>query len=139
MVQQQLEVIQEIQTDKFWQDVTAPILENVRKRLRLLVKLIEKSKRLAVYTDFQDTIGDEETRELPGFGAGADFEKSRAKATQFQCSATRGKTTMIVVGFSPILQRDQDTGRSVIMGRVLVGVGLNVGESSVAFGPDTKW
>src|SRR5438128_3993871 len=28
MVQQQLEIIQEIQTDDFWQDVTTPMLEN---------------------------------------------------------------------------------------------------------------
>jgi type I restriction enzyme, R subunit len=83
MVQQQLEIIQEIRTDDFWQDVTLPMLENVRKRLRSLVKLIEKGKRITVYTDFQDTLGGEETRELPGFGAGTDFEKFRAKATQF--------------------------------------------------------
>jgi type I restriction enzyme R subunit len=79
----QLEMIQEIQTNEFWQDVTTPILENVRKRLRSLVKLIEKGKRMVVYTDFQDTIGDESTMELPVFGAGADFEKFRAKVRQF--------------------------------------------------------
>jgi type I restriction enzyme R subunit len=83
MIQQQLEIIQEFQTDEFWQDVTAPMLENVRKRLRLLVKLIEKGKRITVYTDFQDSLGEEQVRELPGFTAGADFEKFRAKATQF--------------------------------------------------------
>jgi type I restriction enzyme, R subunit len=83
MIQQQLEMIQEIQTDEFWQDVTTPILENVRKRLRSLVKLIEKGKRVTVYTDFQDTIGDESAMELPGFGAGTDFERFRAKARQF--------------------------------------------------------
>jgi type I restriction enzyme R subunit len=83
MIQQQLEMIQEIQTDEFWQDVTTPILENVRKRLRSLVKLIEKGKRVTVYTDFQDTIGDESAMELPGFSAGTDFERFRAKARQF--------------------------------------------------------
>ena len=83
MIQQQLEMIQEIQTEEFWQDVTSPILENVRKRLRSLVKLIEKGKRITVYTDFQDTIGDESAMELPGFGAGTDFERFRAKARQF--------------------------------------------------------
>jgi type I restriction enzyme R subunit len=83
MVQQQLEVIQEIQTDDFWQDVATPMLENVRKRLRSLVKLIEKGKRIVVYTDFQDTLGDETTVELPGLGSPVDFEKFRAKAQQF--------------------------------------------------------
>ena len=83
MVQQQLELIQEIQTDEFWQDITSPILENVRKRLRSLVKLIEKGKRITVYSDFQDTIGEESMIDLPGIRVGADFEKFRAKATQF--------------------------------------------------------
>jgi type I restriction enzyme, R subunit len=83
MVQHQLEIIQEVQTDDFWQDVTTPMLENVRKRLRLLVKLIEKGKRITVYTDFRDTLGDETNIELRGLGAGADFEKFRVKARQF--------------------------------------------------------
>ncbi len=83
MVQQQLELIQEIQSDEFWQDVTTPTLETVRKRLRSLVKLIEKGKRITIYTDFRDTLGDEARIELPGFGVGADFEKFRAKVRQF--------------------------------------------------------
>jgi type I restriction enzyme R subunit len=41
IVHQQLALILEIQADEWWQDVTVPILEHVRKRLRLLVKLIE--------------------------------------------------------------------------------------------------
>jgi type I restriction enzyme R subunit len=83
MVRAQMPVIQEVQTDEFWQDVTAPMLENVRKRLRQLVKLIEKSKRPKLYTDFEDVIGDETTLELPGFGAGVDFERFRAKVREF--------------------------------------------------------
>ena len=34
MVRAELELIIEVQTDEFWQDITTPILENVRKRLR---------------------------------------------------------------------------------------------------------
>jgi type I restriction enzyme R subunit len=83
MVQQQLELIQEIQSEEFWQDVTTPMLESVRKKLRSLIKLIEKGKRITVYTDFEDTLGDEEAGALPGFGAGADFERFRAKARHF--------------------------------------------------------
>jgi type I restriction enzyme R subunit len=56
MVQRELELIQEIQSDEFWQDVTTPVLETVRKRLRSLVKLIEKGKRITVYTNFLDTL-----------------------------------------------------------------------------------
>jgi type I restriction enzyme, R subunit len=59
------------------------MLESARKRLRLLVKLIEKAKRQPVYTDFEDELGHESTVALPGFGAGAGFERFRAKARQF--------------------------------------------------------
>ncbi len=83
MVNEQMALIQEIQTDEYWQDVTTPMLEIARKRLRALVKLIEKTKRQIVYSDFEDELGSELTVELPGFGAGADFERFRAKARQF--------------------------------------------------------
>ena len=83
MVREQLPLIQEMQSDAWWEDVTTPILESSRKRLRLLVKLIEKAKRQPVYTDFEDELGNESTMALPGFGAGADFERFRAKARQF--------------------------------------------------------
>ena len=53
----QLVLIQEVQSDDFWQDVTLPMLETVRQRLRALVKLIEWKKRALVYSDFEDEIG----------------------------------------------------------------------------------
>ena len=37
MVQAQMPLIQELQTDAYWQDVNTPMLETVRKRLRALV------------------------------------------------------------------------------------------------------
>ena len=66
MVQEQMPLIQEIQTDEWWQNVTTPMLENVRRRLRALVKLIEKQQRKPIYTDFEDEIGSETAVELPG-------------------------------------------------------------------------
>jgi type I restriction enzyme R subunit len=65
MVREQMALIQEIQTEDFWQDVTTPILENVRRKLRALVKLIERVKRQPVYTDFADELGLEQETELP--------------------------------------------------------------------------
>ena len=83
MVQQQIVLIEEIQTDDFWQDVTAPILENVRKKLRSLVKLIDKAGRVVVYTDFEDVIGDEASVDMPGFSVGVDLDRFRSKVRQF--------------------------------------------------------
>ncbi|HEV3160413.1 MAG TPA: hypothetical protein VGZ89_10575 [Xanthobacteraceae bacterium] len=49
MVAGEMALILEIQTDEFWQDVTLPMLETVRRRLRALMKLIEYKKRPLVY------------------------------------------------------------------------------------------
>lgn len=83
MVHQQLTLIQDIQTDEWWQDVTVPMLDQARKRLRLLVKLIEKQVRKPIYTDFEDQMGPESVFELPGFSAPDSYERFRAKARHF--------------------------------------------------------
>jgi type I restriction enzyme R subunit len=76
-------VILEIQSDEWWQDVTPLMLESARKRLRLLVKLIDKQQRKPIYTDFVDEMGIETAVELPGFEAPDRFERFQAKARAF--------------------------------------------------------
>ncbi len=83
MVRNQMPLIQDVQTDAWWQDVTVPMIESMRRRLRDLVKLIEKQKRKPIYTDFEDLMGAEINVNLPGLSDGADFEKFRAKARAF--------------------------------------------------------
>ena len=51
-VAKELPLIHEVQSDEWWTDVSLPMLEHVRRRLRLLVQFIEKHKRKVVYTDF---------------------------------------------------------------------------------------
>ncbi|MEA2719392.1 MAG: type restriction enzyme subunit [Candidatus Eremiobacteraeota bacterium] len=82
MVQAELELILEVQTDDFWQDVTAPMLETVRRRLRSLIKLIDVKKRSIVVTDFTDEIGLGQAVQFSAF-PGTDMERFRAKARQF--------------------------------------------------------
>jgi hypothetical protein len=55
----------------------------VRKRLRGLVGLTEKSKRKLVYTDFEDELGEGAPIELPAFSGAGDFERFRTKVRQF--------------------------------------------------------
>ncbi len=83
MVREQLALIQDLQTDEWWQDVTVPMLETVRRRLRALVKLLDKRQRKVVYTDFEDEMGEETPVALPGFTAPDNFERFRAKARHF--------------------------------------------------------
>lgn len=83
MVREHMALIQEVQTDAFWESITTPILENVRKKLRGLVKLIEKTKRKQVYTDFEDELGEAVHVALPSINTAGGFERFRAKARQF--------------------------------------------------------
>ena len=83
MVNAQMALIQDIQTDEWWQDVTVPMLEGMRRRLRDLVQFIDKRQRKPVYTDFEDLMGGETEVELPGFAVGTDQAKFAAKARAF--------------------------------------------------------
>lgn len=55
-VQSQLELIQDIQTIEFWQDINLITLEEVRKRLRNLMFALDKDKKEVVYTNFEDEV-----------------------------------------------------------------------------------
>jgi type I restriction enzyme R subunit len=83
MVREQMPLIDAVAGEEWWQDVTVPMLETARKRLRLLIKLIEKVHRKPVYTDFEDQMGDETDVPLPEFASVADRAKFVAKARQF--------------------------------------------------------
>ncbi len=76
-------LILDVQTDAWWEDVTVPMLERVRKDLRLLVRFIEKRQRQPIYTDFLDAMGNEQVIDLPGVQGAQGFEKFRAKARHF--------------------------------------------------------
>jgi type I restriction enzyme R subunit len=83
MVKEVMPLIQGLQTDEWWQYVTLPMLEQVRKKLRTLIKLIDKQARKPVYTNFEDEMGAPAEIELPGFTSADNFERFRAKARHF--------------------------------------------------------
>jgi type I restriction enzyme R subunit len=55
-IQSQLNLIQDIQTIEFWQDINLVILEEVRRRLRNLMFALDKDKKEVVYTKFEDEV-----------------------------------------------------------------------------------
>jgi len=75
-------LIEEIQTDQWWEGVTVPLLELVRLRLRDLIQHIEKSRKAMVYSNFADEIGDGVEHLLPQVGE-ADFARFKQKARHF--------------------------------------------------------
>jgi len=78
-----MELIQSLNSDDWWTDVTVGMLEHVRIQLRGLVKLIERAKRSIVFTNFGDTIGEGVEIDLPIKVGGLDYERFKAKSREF--------------------------------------------------------
>lgn len=79
----QRELLDDVAGDEWWVDVTLPMLELARRRLRGLVHFIETTKRNIIYTDFEDTIGDQKPVELPWVAAGTNWARFKAKARAY--------------------------------------------------------
>lgn len=76
-------LIQSVVSDEWWEDVTVPMLETVRRRLRALIKLIPKGQKKIVYTDFEDELGDIDIIGLPQVVGGLNLHRFREKARAF--------------------------------------------------------
>lgn len=76
-------LIQAISSEDWWEGITVPILENVRRKLRSLVKLIPKGQKWIVYTNFEDELGEDKTVDLPQVTAGLNMAKFKEKARVF--------------------------------------------------------
>jgi type I restriction enzyme R subunit len=82
-VAEQAVLIESVASDEWWIDVSLPMLELARLRLRSLVRFIERTSRNPVYTDFEDTLGEATEIHLPGVTPGTNFERFRAKAAAY--------------------------------------------------------
>lgn len=65
MVREQLPLIEAIQDESWWSDVTPMMVESVRLKLRDLVKFIDRTQQTIVYTDFKDELGEIREVDVP--------------------------------------------------------------------------
>ena len=65
MVKTQLPLIEAVQNESWWSDVTLMMVESVRLKLRKGVKFIDRKEQTIVYTDFKDELGDVELVDVP--------------------------------------------------------------------------
>ena len=79
----QAELIEAVAGDEWWVDVTLPLLEVMRLRLRSLVGFIEKTRRNPVYSDFEDALVEARPVDLPRVTPGTDPQRFKAKATAY--------------------------------------------------------
>ncbi len=78
-----LELIAAVATDEWWQDVTVPMLQMMRIRLRGLVSLIDIVDRPLVYTYFADVGGASEASDIKIVAIAVDRARFREKAFAF--------------------------------------------------------
>jgi type I restriction enzyme R subunit len=83
MVAQQMELILDLQTESYWSGVTLPMLEDVRLRLRNLIKFLDKGEMRIVYTDFEDTIGDHRPVSMQGYASAEEMRQYRLKVERY--------------------------------------------------------
>ena len=83
MVNEQLELILDLQQDEYWADITLPMLEDIRKRLRDLVKFMDKGQRKLIYTDFEDELGEIREVVFGSIGSAVNVKQYRKKVMHF--------------------------------------------------------
>lgn len=76
-------LLDEIAGDEWWIDVTLPMLELARRRLRGLLQFLESPEKNRVYTDFEDELSEPTLVDLPGITPGTNWERFRAKASAY--------------------------------------------------------
>ena len=76
-------LLDDVAGDQWWVDVTLPMLEVARLRIRGLVRFVERTRQNPVYTDFEDTLQDAIEVVLPQATAGLNWERFRAKASEY--------------------------------------------------------
>lgn len=82
-VKAQERTLEEVGGDEWWVDVTLPMLESARRKLRGLLRFLEKVKRNQVYTDFADELSEATLVDLPGITPGTNWERFQAKARAY--------------------------------------------------------
>ncbi|MGH6891738.1 MAG: DEAD/DEAH box helicase family protein, partial [Dongiaceae bacterium] len=79
----QMELIQELQTEAFWKDVTLPMIETVRRRLRGLIQFISRKAVGPVYTVLTDEIGESQEIVLKDFSTGINLAQYKRKVEAY--------------------------------------------------------
>ena len=59
------------------------MLESARRKLRGLLRFLEKAKKVVVYTDFADELSESTLVDLPGITPGTNWERFQAKAKAY--------------------------------------------------------
>jgi type I restriction enzyme R subunit len=82
-VRAELALIQDVQTEEFWKDITLPMIEQVRRRLRGLIQFIERKAIKPVYSVLTDEIGEASEITLKDFSTGINLAQYKKKVEAY--------------------------------------------------------
>ena len=82
-VADELELIRDLLINEWWNDVTVPMLEEVRRRLRALMGLIESKAQAPLYTNFADELGELRELDAAALLTRDEFQQFRLRAREF--------------------------------------------------------
>jgi type I restriction enzyme R subunit len=82
-VKAELALIQEVQTEAFWKDITLPMIESMRRKLRGLIKFIERKAFSPVYTVLTDEKGVSTEVQLKDFSTGINLAQYKRKVEAY--------------------------------------------------------
>ncbi|MBE9141711.1 DEAD/DEAH box helicase family protein [Planktothrix mougeotii] len=83
IVKDKLNLIEQVQTEIWWQDVTVYLVEEMRLNLRNLMVLIDQQDETMIYTDFEDELGELEILEVPNRQIGFSPYQYRKKVESY--------------------------------------------------------
>lgn len=82
-VRAELALIQDVQSEEFWKDITLPLIEQVRRHLRGLIQFIERQSIKPVYSVLTDEIGESKEVTLKDFSTGINLAQYRKKVEAY--------------------------------------------------------
>ena len=83
VVNQHAEFLGDVAGEDWWQDITLPMLETMRRTMRGLVRLLPAKRRGVVFTDFQDELGELTPAELKGMDIGTNRSRFERKVRTY--------------------------------------------------------
>jgi type I restriction enzyme R subunit len=83
VVNRHADFITDVAGDAWWEDITLPMLEIMRRVMRGLVRLIPLKRRGIVYSDFEDELGELTPTELKGVDVGTNRSRFERKVRTY--------------------------------------------------------
>jgi type I restriction enzyme R subunit len=82
-VRAEFALIQDVQTEEYWKDITLPVIEHLRRHLRGLIQFIERKSSKPVYSVLTDQIGEASEITLKDFSTGINLAQYRKKVEAY--------------------------------------------------------